>query len=277
MEEEREVLIEALVSEVGLSPYEAKAYLALLYNGPLSPTGVNQKSGIPRPRTYDVLNSLVGKGLVMEQPGKPTRYLAVDPEIGLKKMTDALEKRTLREVEQKRASIDSLMAQLSEPYSAAQDIAAREDIVWVTRKDSAMIARYTEAIRNVQREFVLITALSTPPSKEILDAVRDLLKRKKSSRVIRPIGPDWLKKDLEDYIELIRLGDDIRHLDYDGLTFAVFDRKEALLWLPPHPSEMTLWIRLPQLAEVLMTHFTALWEKAEPALPLLEKMRKQKG
>jgi sugar-specific transcriptional regulator TrmB len=273
MAEEKDMLIQALVDDVGLTPYEAKAYVALLYHGPLSPKGVNQKSGIPRPRTYDVLNSLVGKGLLMEQPGKPTKYLVVDPKIGLKKLTETLEKRMIREVEQKRSAVESLVSSLSEPYSSVKEIAAQEDIIWVTRKDSAMIARYVEAIRSVENEFVLATALTTPPSKEILDAVKDLLRKKKSSRVIRPITPDWSKKDIEEYVELIQLGDEIRYLAHEGLTFAVFDRKEALIWLPPHPSVMTLWIKLPELAEVLVKHFEGLWEEAEPALPLLKEFR----
>ena len=66
MAEEKEKLIEVLNEELGLTPYESKAYITVLVHGPLSPQGVNQKSGIPRPRTYDVLNSLVGKGLLME-------------------------------------------------------------------------------------------------------------------------------------------------------------------------------------------------------------------
>ena len=87
---DQDELIRVLTEEIGLTPYEARAYVAVLYHGPLSPKGVNQKSGIPRPRTYDVLNSLVGKGLLMEQPGKPSKYLAVDPGIGLKKLMEKI-------------------------------------------------------------------------------------------------------------------------------------------------------------------------------------------
>lgn len=267
-------MIEALAVEMGLSPYEAKAYVAVLFDGPLSPKGVNQKAGIPRPRTYDVLTSLVGKGLLMEQPGKPSRYLAIDPQTGLKKLMEEEEKRVLRQVQQKWAAVDTLVPTLSEAYSISLDVDAKEDSVWVARKDKAMTAKYIEAIRNVDSEFALATALSTPASKEILDAVKYALKRRKTSRVVRPIEASWLKKQIQEYLELIRLGDQIRRLDYDGLSFAVFDREEVILWLPPHPSKLAVWIRLPQLAMVLMERFEKLWEMASPAGPYLEELLK---
>ncbi|UCE09470.1 MAG: TrmB family transcriptional regulator [Candidatus Thorarchaeota archaeon] len=270
MPADRDELIQTLVDEMGLTPYEAKAYVAILYHGPLTPKGVNQKSGIPRPRTYDVLNSLVGKGLLMEQPGKPPKYSAVDPKIGLKKLMEDLEEKMVRDVKHGWTAVESLVSSLSGPYTTAKDETSEEDLVWVTRKDRAMIARYSEAIRSVRKELVVATALATPPDKEVLAAVRHILKRKKSSRVIRPIGSNWSKDDLNEYGELIKLGDDIRHLEYAGLTFAVFDRKEVVLWLPPHPSTTTVWIKLPQLAEILMSHFETLWEQGKPAGPLLK-------
>jgi sugar-specific transcriptional regulator TrmB len=275
MSKDRDELIEILSNELGLTPYEAKAYVAVLFDGPLSPKGVNQKSGIPRPRTYDVLTSLVGKGLLMEQPGKPSKYLAVDPGMGLKKLMEDEEQKIVRQVRQRWDAVESLVSSLSGPYSSARDAITPEDAVWVTRKDRAMVAKYTEAIKNVKKEFAIATALSTPPDKEILAAVKHVLKQKKKSRVIRPIKASWSKEDLEEYKELIKLGDDIRHLDYEGLTFAVFDRKEIILWLPPHPSTLTIWIRLPELAEVLMERFESLWEESSPALPLLETLLKK--
>lgn len=272
---DQDELIRILSEEVGLSPYEARAYVAVLYYGPLTPKGVNQKSGIPRPRTYDVLNSLVGKGLLMEQPGKPSQYLAVDPSIGLKKLMEDLETRAIRQVKQQWKVVENLMASLSGPYAVTRDSTLEEEIIWVTRRDSALLAKYCEAIKSVKHGFIVATASPNPANKETLEAVRHALEKKKSSRIIRKIGPNWSKKDLEDYEELIELGDDIRYLDYEGLTFAVFDEKDIVLWLPPYPSTRTVWIKLPQLAEILMNHFETLWEKSTPALGILQKLKRE--
>jgi len=274
--EDKEKLIKFLVEELDLTPYESKAYLAVLLYGPLSPRGVNQRSGIPRPRTYDVLNSLVGKGLLIEQPGRPRVYAAVNPKVGLERMMRELERRMLRQIEEKRRNIDRLISELSIIYDKRREMTLEEERVWVTRRDSSLIARYSEAIRNIEKELVVATAAPSPPEKEILEAVKDALKKKKSMRVIRSITPQWTQEELEEYENLIQLGDQIRCLEYDGLTFAVFDRKYSVLWFPPYPSSLTVWIRLPSLANILHEYFETLWQKAQPALPIIRKLKAPK-
>jgi len=274
--EDEEKLIELLVEELDLTPYESKAYLAVLLYGPLSPMGVNQRSSIPRPRTYDVLNSLVGKGLLMEQPGRPRMYIAVNPKVGLEKMRRELERRILRQIEEKRKSIERLISDLSVIYDRRREMSLEEERVWVTRRDSSLIAKYSEAIRNIEKEMVVATAAPTPPEREILESVRYALRKKKSMRVIRSITPSWTQEELEEYEDLIKLGDQIRCLKYDGLTFAVFDKKHSVLWFPPYPSSLTVWIKLPSLAAILHGYFEALWRKAQPALPIIRELKRGK-
>jgi len=273
--EDKEKLTEFLVKELDLTPYESKAYLAVLLYGPLSPMGVNQKSGIPRPRTYDVLNSLVGKGLLMEQPGRPRMYTAVNPKVGLERMMKELEGRMLRQIEEKRKNIERLISELSVIYDRRREMTLEEELVWVTKRDSSLIARYSEAIRNIEKELVVATAAPSPPEKEILEAVKYALRKKKSMRVIRSITSRWTQEELEEYEELIGLGDQIRCLEYDGFTFAVFDKKYSVLWFPPYPSSLTVWIKLPSLATILHGYFETLWRKAQPALPIIRELKER--
>jgi sugar-specific transcriptional regulator TrmB len=272
MNKDKDELTRVLVDELGFTPYEARAYVAILVEGPLSPKGLNQKSGIPRPRTYDVLNGLVGKGLLLEQPGKPTLYTAVDPKIGLKKLMESIEKRVESEIKTGWRAVDSLTSSLSKFYKKGLREEYEEDRIWVTRRDFAMIAKYTEAIKGVKKQIVIASAASGPPEKEILDAVKSVLARKKTVRVIRAITTEWSKRDLEEYEGLIGLGSQIRHLKHKGLTFAIFDAKTVVLWLPPYPSQTTVWLELPSLADVLLNRFEDLWQSAEPAMPIIKKL-----
>jgi len=68
-------LLEVLKS-FGLSDYEAKALIALLSKGILTAKEVSEISGIPRTSVYDVMDSLVSKGLV-ESFGKPRKFKAL--------------------------------------------------------------------------------------------------------------------------------------------------------------------------------------------------------
>jgi len=275
--EDKERLLELLNKELGLTPYESRAYIALLLHGPLSPQGVNQKSGIPRPRTYDVLNSLVGKGLLMEQPGRPTMYAAVAPKVGLEKMMTEFERKMLRQLEEKRKIAERLSSSLSKLHDKSPGVAAEEERIWVTRRDNAFIIKYCEAIRNIEQDFVVATPDIRPPEKEVLEAVRDILQDNKSVRVLRQITPQWTREELDEYEELISLGDQVKFLKYEGLRFAVFDKKESVLVLPPQRgSQYAVWISLPSLATILYQYFEELWKKGQPILPVLRKLKEGK-
>jgi len=283
--ENKERLVEILNEELGLTPYESKAYIALLLHGPLSPQGLNQKSGIPRPRTYDVLNSLVGKGLLMEQPGRPRMYAAVDPQVGLERMMTDLERNSLRQLEEKRKTVDKLSTTLSKLHEDSREVAIEEEKVWVTRRDSAFVARYCEAIRNVQKEFVIATPALDPPEKEVLEAVKHVLKKGKTVRVVRPIMADWTWEQLDEYEKLIKLGDQVRYLNYNGLRFTIYDHARVTIFdkvdtVLVSPAEgvyqLAVWIDLPPLADILYDYFEVLWKQAQPALPLLRKMKEGK-
>jgi len=274
---EKEKLIELLNEEIGLTPYESKAYIAILLHGPLSPQGVNQKSGIPRPRTYDVLNSLVGKGFLMEQPGRPPIYAAVDPRVSLEKIMIDLEREMHRQLEEKRETAEKLSSTLSKIHERSQESAVKEERVWVTRRDSAFIARYCEAIINIDKELMIATPAVTPPEKEVLEAIKHVLKKNKTVRVVRQITPQWTLDELDAYEELIRLGDQVKNLKYEGLRYAIFDKKDVVLVLPAEEgSLLSIWLSLPSLAAILYDHFENLWEKGQPVLPVLRRLREAK-
>ena len=70
----------------GLNLYEAKVWLALLRKGIASAGEVATISGIPRSRTYDVLESLEKRGFAMAKLEKPVKYVGVKPKMILEKM-----------------------------------------------------------------------------------------------------------------------------------------------------------------------------------------------
>jgi sugar-specific transcriptional regulator TrmB len=87
-----------LRSLLGLSGYEARAYLALLRLGEASPREVAEEAGVPTQRIYDVLRRLSRRGLV-SRVGEG-RFRAVDPERALKAEAERLLFDTLRRREE---------------------------------------------------------------------------------------------------------------------------------------------------------------------------------
>lgn len=67
------------LQKVGLTEYEAKAYVGLLSDHLSTATKLSEKSGVPRTRIYSVLESLAQKGWVRIYSGIPLLFKAVDP------------------------------------------------------------------------------------------------------------------------------------------------------------------------------------------------------
>lgn len=63
------------LQRIGLSEYQASAYLTVLENGPLAAVEVAQRSHIPRSRVYDVLTDLEHDGYVATFEREDRRYV----------------------------------------------------------------------------------------------------------------------------------------------------------------------------------------------------------
>tara|TARA_Y100000310_G_scaffold344598_1_gene458230 strand:- start:2165 stop:2947 length:783 start_codon:yes stop_codon:yes gene_type:complete len=67
------------LKDFGLNTYESKIWTALLSRGTSSAGELSDIANVPRSRSYDVLESLERKGLIMMKAGKPITYMAVAP------------------------------------------------------------------------------------------------------------------------------------------------------------------------------------------------------
>jgi len=82
----KQELIKRLKGYFDLNIYETKVWLALLSKGISSAGEIAELSGVPRSRTYDVLESLEKRGFVIQKLGKPVKYIAVKPETVIEKL-----------------------------------------------------------------------------------------------------------------------------------------------------------------------------------------------
>jgi sugar-specific transcriptional regulator TrmB len=75
-------LVDRMV-RLGLTTYEARAYVGLVRRDSFTAAQVARQSGLPRQRIYDVLGSLVEKGLASSRPGSVVKYAAIAPELAI--------------------------------------------------------------------------------------------------------------------------------------------------------------------------------------------------
>ena len=81
---------------LGLNKYEWKAYKALIEIGEAKAHQISAKSNVPYGRIYDVLNSLINKGLIKLSAEKPKKYIAMDPEAVLMRVINKKLKELLK-------------------------------------------------------------------------------------------------------------------------------------------------------------------------------------
>ncbi|WP_249597917.1 TrmB family transcriptional regulator [Peribacillus frigoritolerans] len=72
----KETILETL-KNLNFTEYEAKAYLALLEESPLTGYAVAKNSGVPRSRIYEILDSLAIRGDILVSPGNTPQYTPV--------------------------------------------------------------------------------------------------------------------------------------------------------------------------------------------------------
>jgi sugar-specific transcriptional regulator TrmB len=68
------------LQKIGLTEYEAKAYLSLLNDHVTTAAKLSEKSGVPRTKIYAVLEALAQKGWVKIYSGVPLLFKAVAPQ-----------------------------------------------------------------------------------------------------------------------------------------------------------------------------------------------------
>ena len=74
------------LSALGLTSYEAKAYMALIRRDSSTAAQVARVGGVPRQRIYDVLASLVEKGLAASRPGPRRQVRGRAPELAIERL-----------------------------------------------------------------------------------------------------------------------------------------------------------------------------------------------
>ncbi|TKA97619.1 TrmB family transcriptional regulator [Cereibacter changlensis] len=78
---------------LGFTDYEARVYIQLLRQSPATAYEVSKNAGVPRPNTYNALESLAQRGAVLAVSEGPARYVAAPPDQlldGLSRQTSAL-------------------------------------------------------------------------------------------------------------------------------------------------------------------------------------------
>jgi sugar-specific transcriptional regulator TrmB len=155
----------AQLTRLGLTSYEAKAYLTLIRRDSFTAAQVARQSGLPRQRIYDVLGSLVQKGLAVNRPGTVVKYAATAPELAI----DLLLTAHRDDLSRMERDARSMVNDLKPAYEAGQVHTDPLEYIEVLRDRRAINERFAELQANVKKEILVFTKppYATPPQENV--------------------------------------------------------------------------------------------------------------
>ncbi|HYC20614.1 MAG TPA: helix-turn-helix domain-containing protein [Candidatus Bathyarchaeia archaeon] len=257
----------------GLSEKEAQLYLQLLKYGPKTPSPLAKSLKTYREDVHRTLTSLIDKGMVRPSLDAPTIYSAVDVDTALESAVKQREAE-LREMEARKRELTELSKQqLFRPFEEVTTFK-------IIKSVKELVAAAIPLLDSMKEEWlVAVPGIATVIASlfGINDAAAALIQRGGKVRTIIDVSYPVI----DNVRELLQIGEDVRHIDQQGISFVVFDRKQSItgLSVPERVSLSApmsgLWTDNPTYAAYLVITFEMLWEQSVPAEERIQELLEQ--
>ena len=252
------------LTQLGLNVYEAKAYAGLLGKESFTATQVADISGVPRQRIYDILASLVERGLAISRPSKRgTRYAAVAPELALSALLEQEEKRLNHLQGVTNELIDTLSAQ----YKIGKQENGRLEYIEVLRGRTAINQRFAQIQQNCRREILVLTKPPyAKPPQENIEGIETVKRHIRACSIYENsvlLDPETR----QGVASFLQHGEDARFVDALPLKLVIVD-EEIVMFAMEDPivgrTDLTIMtIENTQLARLLKLAFESIWNSGE--------------
>ena len=258
-------LVEQL-SELGLSRYEAAAYVGLLGRQSFSAPQLATRTGIPRQRIYDVLQTLAAKGLAHERVGARRTFLALPPEQALPALLAERRAAAERDLSEAQSLTTTLIAATQPLYSAGSDEDNPLNYIDVLLEPRQITTRALALAREAEHE--ILVCFKRPLVSTYADnlaEVRDPLARGVRYRALYETAARDDAELRPMLTEFRALGQEMRFVPALPIKMNIFDGRAALLSLQDPltgtPSITALCLTHPSLAQTLQKSFEAFWNE----------------
>ena len=249
---------------LGLTGYEAGAYVALTRRGRATGAEVARLAGLPRQRIYDVLDGLVARGIATVEPGRPARYAALAPDAAVAALVAARR----AEVERLEHEAALAVALLTPAFRDGRDTNDPLTYVEVLREPGAIAKRFAALEASATKEIFVFTKPPYAVEPAQNRAGLELLARGVEARSVY----ERLAYDDPAVVDAVRefvaAGEQARIVDELPLKLVVIDERVALLSLEdPVAGATNLTIMIVEhtaLARLLKLAFEHVWERGEP-------------
>jgi sugar-specific transcriptional regulator TrmB len=253
-------LVKKVKGYFDLNIYETKVWLALLSRGISSAGEIAEVSGVPRSRTYDVLESLEKRGFAIEKLGKPVKYLAVKPSVVIEK----LKNNTMTYAEEKVAVLSNLKD--SKEYEELQNLhdtgiepMKNHELSTSIKGRSNLYSQLRDTMESSDESVYLATSSYELMSKQkMFSEVFDKLKKRNVDIKVIVSNDDSEAKKLSKKFGLLIKAKNI------NARFMLSDRKELIFTLKPtnvhEDYDYGFWINSEYFTNSLAYLFELAWK-----------------
>jgi HTH-type transcriptional regulator, sugar sensing transcriptional regulator len=243
---------------LGLTLYEARAYVALVRRDASTPAEVARLAGVPRPRIYDVLESLTTKGLAGDRPGRTAKFVATPPERVTAQLMDAHRGKVAALEDDARELVDELRPAYQDSARYTDPL----DYIEVIRSSGAVAARFNDLQAAVDSEMLVFA--KEPAALSIGENVLGLeLARRGLLRSVYELSFLRDERRLAGVRAFLDAGEHARFVENLPMKLGIIDERLVLFTLPApiagREDLTTLVIEHPHLARTLKIAFEAVW------------------
>lgn len=248
------------LTELGLTTYEAKAYLALVRRDVSTAADVSRLAGIPRQRIYDVVASLVQRGLASERPGRPARYAGVSPAFAIERLVIARRE----ELDRIERSGRELVEALEPEFAAGRKERDPLDYIEVLRDRSAINERFAELQAGIQEEILVFTKppYATPAQENVEGLAVSRRHTARSVYELSALDDPAFAAGVRRFVEA---GEEARFVEELPLKLVIIDEAIVMFGMEDPvagPTELTLAVvEHHALAALLKIAFEAVWAR----------------
>ena len=240
-----------------LNIYETKVWLALIGKGIASAGEVATLSGVPRSRTYDVLETLEKRGFAIAKLDKPVKYIGVKPKAVLEKIKNDVR----RDAEERIMNLSKVreteeFEKIESLYDTGISPVRREDVSAAIKGKHNISNHLREILQNAEKEVIICTSATEMKLKsKLFVQTFDFLKKAGVKVKIAVSGDDSLIKEIKENFNWLA----IKKIGVDS-KFFIIDRKEVLFYISKESDEedIAIWLNSDFFAEA----FASLFENA---------------
>ncbi len=261
----QESLLKKLRMAFDLNIYEVKIWAALLSRGIASAGELADISGVPRSRSYDVLETLEKKGYVLMKLGKPIKYIAVKPEEVIRRVKKSLEDKALEQVKDlEKVHETPVYKEMELLYKQGIEKVEATDMSGLLKGRKNIQDHLKTLVGDAEKSLTIVTTHNGFIRKT--DSLKTALKRAKERgvkiRIAAPIEANIVAEEIKNIAE-------VRKMVGQKARFVIADGKSVMFMLSNDEEvheayDLGVWINTTFFANALEQLFDMTWQNLKP-------------